>query len=249
MSATSPASDDSNAERDYEYAGEEYLTEPQIVFTPEIKSEAEPRMGQEAESRFMSRAETSTSALSDADLFDKGLLCLYAHYFSGLPGEYEAFCQKYNIPEDVALHRLKSPEIKDRREHRPEHITVPLMAIWEAHLRFPLHSFLREILSRFSLAPHQLAINSYCIIMSVIALIEGQGLDFTATDFFQTYTMSQHGKLGHRYLTTSPKKEPLIDELSNTDKWADFYLQVEGNYEFCGTRRHYAISKVKDTRG
>lgn len=50
MSATSPASDDSNAERDYEYAAAGYITEPEIVFTPETESEDEPRMGHEAES-------------------------------------------------------------------------------------------------------------------------------------------------------------------------------------------------------
>lgn len=146
------------------------------------------------------------------------------------------------------LHRVKSTEIKDKKEHHPEHITVPLMAICETGLRFPLHSFLREFLSRFGLAPHQLAINSYHIIMSVIALIEGHDLDFTVTHLFYTYTMSRHGKSGLRYLTTRPKKEPLIDGLSDTDKWADFYLQVEGNYEFGGTHRWYSVPKIKDTR-
>lgn len=91
-------------------------------------------MGHEAESRFASGVEASTSAPSDADLFDKGSLCPYAHYFSGVPGEYEAFRRKYNIPDDVLLHRVKSMEIKDRREHRPEHITVPPIAIYEPRL-------------------------------------------------------------------------------------------------------------------
>lgn len=84
-------SDDSNAERDYEYAADDFLTELEINFTPETESDTEPRMGYEAESRFGSGAEASTSAPSDADLFDKGLLCPHAHYFSGEPGEYEAF--------------------------------------------------------------------------------------------------------------------------------------------------------------
>lgn len=246
---TSPASDDSNAERDYEYAEDDFLIDPKIKFTLETESDSEPPMGHEAESRFASGAEASMLAPSDADLFDKGLLCPHAHYFSGEPGEYEAFCQKYNIPDNVFLHRVKSNEIRDKRGDRPEHITVPLIAICEAGLQFPLHPFLREILYRFSLAPHQLAINSYRIIMLVVALIESQDLDFTVTDLFYTYTMSRHSKMGRRYLTTRLKKEPLIDGLSDTDKWADFYLEVHRNYEFGGYSHQYSVPKVKDTRG
>lgn len=249
MSVTSPASDDSNAERDHEYAADDYLTDPEIVFTPETKFDAEPRMGQEAESRFAPGAEASTLASIDVDLFDKGLLCPHAHYFSGKPGEYEAFCHKYGIPDDVLLTRVKSDEIRDKKEDHPEHITVPLMAICEAGLRLPLHPFLREILWKFSLAPHQLAINSYRIIMSVITLVESQGLDFKVNDLFHTYTMSRHGRTGCRFLTTRSKKSSLIEGLSDTDKWADFYVEVHGNYEFGGTHRRYSVPKVSDKRG
>lgn len=75
MSATSPTSDDSNAKRDYEYADNKFITEPKISFTPSTESKAEPQMGQEAEPTFNSGAEALTSARSDDDLFDKGLLC------------------------------------------------------------------------------------------------------------------------------------------------------------------------------
>lgn len=124
-----------------------------------------------------------------------------------------------------------------------------LMAICEAGLRFPLHPFIREILWKFSLAPHQFAINSYRIVMSIIALIENQDLDFKVNDLFHTYTMSRHGKTGQRYLTMRPKKEPLIEGLFDTDKWADFYVEVHGNYEFGGTHHRYLVPKIKDTRG
>lgn len=85
--------------------------------------------------------------------------------------------------------------------------------------------------------------------MLVIALIENHNLDFTVTDLFYTYTMSWHGKTGRRYLTTCLKKEPLIDGLSDTDKWVDFYFEVHGNFEFGDGLRRYSIPKVKDTRG
>lgn len=249
MSVTSPASDDLNAERDYEYADDEFLTKPEISFSPSTESEAVPQRGHKAESRFTSGAEALTSAWSDDDLFDKGQLCPHAHFFNGEPGEYEEFFCRYHISVDVVLSRVKSNEIKDEVKDRPEHIIVPLMAICEAGLRFPLHPFLMEVLARFSLAPHQLAINSYRIIMLVITLIEGQNLNFTVADLFHTYTMFRHGYTGRWYLTTRLRKEPLIMGLSHTDKWADFYLDFHGNFKFGGGHRRHSVPRVKDTRG
>ncbi|KAI8550165.1 hypothetical protein RHMOL_Rhmol06G0083800 [Rhododendron molle] len=114
MSATSSVSNDSNAERDVEYDAEGFATEPEIDFSQETESEAEPQLGHEAESRYASAAETSSSAPSDADLFDKGLLCPHAHYFSGSAGKYEAFCEKYDIPADVFLHRSLPAPARDQ---------------------------------------------------------------------------------------------------------------------------------------
>lgn len=52
--------------------------------------------------------------------------------------------------------------------------------------------------------------------------------------------MSQHGHTDRRYLSTHRGKKPLVDELPDTDKWADFYVEVNGNYEFGDevNRRH-----------
>lgn len=169
--------------------------------------------------------------------------------WSGEPGEYEEFCRRYHIPADVVLSRVKRNETKDFAKDRPEHITVPLMTIYEAGLRFHLHPFLREVIARFSLAPHQLAINSYRIIMSVIALIESQNLIFSVADLFYTYTMSRHGRTERRYLTTYPRKDLLIMGLSDTDKWANFYLEVHGNFEFSGGHCRHFVPRIKDTRG
>lgn len=89
-----------------------------------------------------------------ADLYEKGQVCPHAHYFSGDPQVYQNFCREFNIPTDVMLYRMASDRIKDKAKDRPKH-------------------FNRELMAWFSLAPHQLAINSYRIIMSVIALKEG----------------------------------------------------------------------------
>lgn len=124
------------------------------------------------------------------------------------------------------------------------------MAICEAGLRFPLHPFLRELLARFGLVPHFFAINSFRIVMSVIKLKELHNLDFSVADLFHTYQMSRHGKTDRRYLSTRSNKEPLIDGLPDTDKWANFYVEVSGNYEFGDqSNRIHHVPKVKDFRG
>ncbi|KAI8550786.1 hypothetical protein RHMOL_Rhmol06G0134200 [Rhododendron molle] len=216
-------------------------------------------MGPEAESRFNSQAEATTSrsvpseAPSEdreiADLFERGQVCPHAHYFSGQPNEYENFCRTYNIPDDVVISQVASNKIREKREHRPEHITVPLMAICEAGLRFPLHPFLRELLAKFGLVPHFFAINSYRIVMSVIKLKELHNLEFTVTDLFHTYIMSRHGNTDRRYLSTRSGKEPLIGGLLDTDKWDNFYVEVSGNFEFGDqTMRLHVVPKIKDFR-
>ncbi|KAI8559770.1 hypothetical protein RHMOL_Rhmol04G0199900 [Rhododendron molle] len=249
---------DSNAERDYEY-GDGFNTEPEISFSQSTHFDTEHELGPEAESRFNSQAEvtTSRSAPSEApfedreiaDLFEKGQVCPHAHYFSGQPNEYEDFCRTYDIPDDVVISQVASNKIRDKKEHCPEHITVPLMAICEAGLRFPLHPFLRELLAKFGLVPHFFAINSYRIVMSVIKLKELHDLEFTISDLFHTYVMSRHGKTNRRYLSIRSGKEPLKDGLPDTDKWANFYVEVSGNYEFGDqTVRLHSVPKITDFR-
>lgn len=238
-----------------------FNTEPEISITPSTESEDDPQRGNEAESRLHLGVEASTSVPSEptvnkgvgcevADLYEKDQVCPRAHYFSGDPQAYQNFCREFNIPANVMLNHVASDRIKDKAEDRPKHITVSLMAICEAGLQFPLHPFLRELLARFSLAPHQLAINSYRIIMSVIALKESHRLTFAVANLFETYIMSRHRHPERWYLSTRRKKESLITGLPDTDKWANFYVKVLGNYEFGDlVNRQHSVPKVKDTRG
>ncbi|KAI8572477.1 hypothetical protein RHMOL_Rhmol01G0202100 [Rhododendron molle] len=45
-----------------------------------------------------------------------------------------------------------------------------------------------------------------------------------------------------------PNMDPLISDLLNTDKWANFYLEVHGNYELDDRRRRHSMPKISDTR-
>lgn len=80
-----------------------------------------------------------------ADLYERSQVCPHAHFFSGDLGEYENVCLIYGIPNDVVVSRVTSDKIRDKGEQRPEHITIPLMAICKAGLCFPHYPFLREL--------------------------------------------------------------------------------------------------------
>ncbi|KAI8572385.1 hypothetical protein RHMOL_Rhmol01G0194500 [Rhododendron molle] len=81
-------------------------------------------------------------------------------------------------------------------------------------------------------------------------LKELHNLEFTVVDLFRTYIMSRHGKTNRRYLSTRNGKEPLIDGLPDTDKWANFYVEGSNNYEFGDqTVRLHTVPKIKDFRG
>lgn len=132
----------------------------------------------------------------------------------------------------------------------PRHIIVPLMAICEAGLRFPLHPFLRELLRRYNLTRHYFAINSYRIVMPIIAFKELHNLTFKVANLFACYTMSRHGESNRRYLSSQRGERHLITNLLDTDKWENLYVEVHGNYEFGDSlNRKHEVPKVTDFRG
>ena len=51
----------------------------------------------------------------------------YLHFFSGEPGEYEAFCEEFNIPADVEVRLVP----RDQITFTEDHITLPLITITE----------------------------------------------------------------------------------------------------------------------
>ncbi|KAI8572479.1 hypothetical protein RHMOL_Rhmol01G0202300 [Rhododendron molle] len=93
--------------------------------------------------------------------------CPYWDCFTDQEG-IDLFRTTYHIPNDVIISTIPRPRIR----FSDEHITVPLMAITEGGLRFPMHRILREILHYFELTPCQLSVNSYRIIHLIIKLAE-----------------------------------------------------------------------------
>lgn len=85
----------------------------------------------------------------------------------------------------------------------PGHITVPLMAITEGDLPFPINPLLRQVLSEYKLTPCYLTVNSFRIINVVRALREKNNLVFNIFDLFGVYSMSRNKGLKHWFFNMS----------------------------------------------
>jgi hypothetical protein len=157
--------------------------------------------------------------------------------------DYRAFCSRHNIPGDVSLNLVQPEDITFGRHH----ITVPLMAISEGGLRFPVNQLLREFLHEYQLNPRYLAVNSFRIINAVDALRERFNLTFTLSDLIGVYNVSRNKSSSRRFLSLRCIKPPrpyLIDHLPDSDPWANDFVEVRGNFEFGpGEDRSYPIPR------
>lgn len=151
-----------------------------------------------------------------------------------------------------------SPVEGPRIKFSNEHITVPLMAITEGGLRFPMHTILRELLYTFDLTLCQLSVNSYRLIHSIIKLAEVKLFNLKAHHLFESYMMSRNLKYSHYYLCSQKKKPKLIiGGMYDSEKWASDYVEIRGNFmygpfehrRFQVPMRRGTLSKNKHTAG
>lgn len=87
---------------------------------------------------------------------------------------------------------------------------MPLVAITEGGMRFPMHRVIRELLYTFNLTLCQLIVNTYRLIHSVVKLAEVRMFHLEAHHFFEDYMMSRNLKFSRYYLCSRKKKLKLI---------------------------------------
>jgi hypothetical protein len=78
------------------------------------------------------------------------------------------FRADYNIPDNVGLEL--APVGADREVATWEMMCIPIVAIVEGGVRFPLDPFLRRVLNWYKLSPMQVSTNFFRLVMGMVAL-------------------------------------------------------------------------------
>lgn len=157
--------------------------------------------------------------------------CRFSHYLNGDPEEYREFCETYRIPADVTVRA--GPTSRGGVGFREGELTLPLMAIIEGGVRFPLNPLLRRFLRALSLTTSQITVNTYRVISAISELRCREMLPFGLSELFLVYKLSRSGNPPRYYLSSRPDYLTLLIEgLPDSDEWADVYVCVSGNFMF-----------------
>ena len=111
-------------------------------------------------------------------------------------------------------------------------ITVPLMAITEGGLKFPMPGLLRDFLSYFGLTPCQLSVNCFRIINSCVEICRRRGIEFRLSDLMTMFTLTRNRKSWKYFLTPRSSDHDIFRRLPDSEKWGSVYLRVHGAYNF-----------------
>ena len=140
----------------------------------------------------------------------------------------EAFRRRYEVPDDVIL--ALAPPDTDTHDQTESRVHVPLLAVVEGGVRFPLHPLLVEICSICRLTPLQLCPNFYRVVMGVVALNRLLGTNLGWYDIRRLYSVcpTTHGTY---YLKIRDKERRLVTDLPNSCRGEnDDFLIVTGNF-------------------
>ena len=122
------------------------------------------------------------------------------------PDSYLDLYRKYKIPQAVAL----TPTDEDNLQLGPNHIFLPILAIIEGGVRFPLHPFLCKFFHKLKLAPSQVTVNVFRTVMGIARLNEGtaRSTPISYEDIFGCYTLGFSKATRRYYLGRRPRDSP-----------------------------------------
>uniref|UniRef100_A0A2N9ER21 Uncharacterized protein n=1 Tax=Fagus sylvatica TaxID=28930 RepID=A0A2N9ER21_FAGSY len=149
------------------------------------------------------------------------------------PEAMEKFRRHYGVPDDVYLeYRFWEDAITGE----PGDLIIPVVAIIEGGVRFPMDPLLADFLDYFRISPSQISPNIFRIVNGVAELNRRLGFNLTVHDIIATYFLrtTQHEAFSLRPRDIS---NTLVNSLPDTNKeMTDDFLLVRGNWYFPGHR-------------
>jgi hypothetical protein len=199
--------------------------------------------GEEANPRDTPRAHRAeASTLSYGDDWEEVPLpkggeeeCPYVKEFDpDFPERLVQFRARYGIPEDVEVELL----FGDRIDYGDDHVTVPLMAITEGGLRFPFPKMVRQLLHYYDLGPHQVVVNVYRVLFSILKLAEQHHIPATIYDVLGIYLVALSPRFRRYYFSVRNEYHHLITDLYDKEEHQYNYVVVRGNYTWAPEEPH-----------
>ncbi|GFY92773.1 S-adenosyl-L-methionine-dependent methyltransferases superfamily protein [Actinidia rufa] len=148
----------------------------------------------------------------------------------------------HRIPDDVVIERPGPNDDADWVEGEGNWMPNRTWFIYQAGLRFPLSKLLRTVLSICGLTFMQISVNFVQTVLVVEALMQREGLEFTAEDLFHVYCVVKPRKNfeaqmleGNHYLRLRKPNQPqmrLVTDFPDKDQYLNDFIWVSGQWEF-----------------
>jgi hypothetical protein len=151
------------------------------------------------------------------------------------------FRELYRVPSSI---RLAYCHIKDFPVINKDEIILPIMAVVEGGVRFPLHPLLVNFLQIVNATLSQVSVNSFQIIMRVVALNHLLGVNLRVGEILKVYQYMCPGDKSKTlcHLKAKNVHQKLVNGLPDTNKGYDKdYLRVSGDW--------YTESKCRSSFG
>ncbi|KAI8567628.1 hypothetical protein RHMOL_Rhmol02G0136100 [Rhododendron molle] len=96
---------------------------------------------------------------------------------------------RFNIPDNVASTLACKDAIRESFDNGT--LYIPIVAVVEGEIRFPLAPLLCQVLSHYRLSPMQMSPNFVQVVMGINALNEMLGMSLGRYDIHYLYSMSK----------------------------------------------------------
>uniref|UniRef100_A0A2N9H1Q6 Uncharacterized protein n=1 Tax=Fagus sylvatica TaxID=28930 RepID=A0A2N9H1Q6_FAGSY len=142
------------------------------------------------------------------------------------------FRHVYEIPNDVGL---KYVHWSDALIPATGNLLIPVVAIVEGGVRFPMDPLLADFLNHLRLSPSQVNPNVFRIVMGTVELNKRLGLDLGIHDILRTYILHHSSKTEAYSLRPRDIDFTLVNGLPDTNRGFDEdYLIVSGEWFLSG---------------
>lgn len=140
------------------------------------------------------------------------------------------FRSRYEIPDDVTTVLAYEDALRESPDNDTLHI--PMVAVVEGGIKFPLAPLLRQVLAFYRLSPMQVSANFFRVVMGINTLNQMLGTSLGLHDIHHLYSISRTKDALTYYLKSRDSRRRLVLELPDSARGDDDdFLIVTGNFK------------------